>query len=73
MEPSHEPLPYPARLRRLPATEYMHMVDVGVFSEHERLEFIDGLLCRISPRRVLHARIIQECSPWLSDETFERR
>jgi len=58
MEPSHEPLPYASRLRRLTATEYMHMVDAGVFGEHERLELIDGVLCRMSPQSVVHARII---------------
>jgi Uma2 family endonuclease len=62
MEPSHEPLPYTARLRRLTATEYMHMVDAGVFGERERLELIDGVLCRMSPQSVLHARIIQMLS-----------
>lgn len=62
MEPSHESLPYATRLRRLTATEYMHMVDAGVFGERERLELIDGVLCRMSPQSVLHARIIQMLS-----------
>lgn len=62
MEPSHEPLPYATRLRRLTATEYMHMVDAGVFGARERLELIDGVLCRMSPQSVLHARIIQMLS-----------
>ncbi len=59
MEPSQEPLPYTSRLRRLTATEYMHMVDAGVFGERERLELIDGVLCRMSPQSVLYARLIQ--------------
>ncbi|WP_224368763.1 Uma2 family endonuclease [Hyalangium versicolor] len=62
MEPSHESLPYATRLRRLTATEYMRMVDAGVFAERERLELIDGVLCRMSPQSVLHARIIQMLS-----------
>jgi Uma2 family endonuclease len=76
MEPSHEPLPYTARLRRLTATEYMRMVDAGVFGEHERLELIDGVLCRMSPQSVLHARIIQMLSglifPQLSSQYLLR-
>ncbi|MFY0572551.1 hypothetical protein ACN28E_53215 [Archangium lansingense] len=53
MEPSREP-PLPAgRLRRLTAAEYMWMVDAGVFGEHERLELLDGVLCKMSPQSVL--------------------
>jgi Uma2 family endonuclease len=37
----------------------MHMVDAGVFGERERLELIDGVLCRMSPQSVLYARLIQ--------------
>lgn len=59
MEPSREP-PLPAgRLRRLTAAEYMRMVDAGVFGAHERLELLDGVLCKMSPQSVPHARIIQ--------------
>lgn len=61
-EPLHEPLPYTTRLRRLTATEYMHMVDAGVFGARERLELIEGVLCRMSPRSVVHARLIQMLS-----------
>ncbi len=58
MEPVHEPLPLMTRLRRLTAAEYMRMVDAGVFGERERLELIDGVLCRVSRQSVVHARII---------------
>jgi hypothetical protein len=50
LEPSYDPLPYATRLRWLTATEYMRIVDAGVFGAHERLELIEGVLCRKSPQ-----------------------
>ncbi|MCY1083085.1 Uma2 family endonuclease [Archangium lansingense] len=72
MEPSREP-PLPAgRLRRLTAAEYMWMVDAGVFGEHERLELLDGVLCKMSPQSVPHARIIQVLSRMLFRQLSEQ-
>jgi Uma2 family endonuclease len=62
MEFSHDSLPYMTRLRRLTASEYMRMVDAGVFGARERLELIEGVLCSRSPQSVVHARIIQMLS-----------
>jgi Uma2 family endonuclease len=62
MELPHEPLPHASRLRRLTAAEYLRMVDAGVFGEHEHLELMDGVLCRMSPQSVAHARLVQMLS-----------
>jgi Uma2 family endonuclease len=37
----------------------MRMVDSGVFGEHERLELLDGVLCKRPPQSVPPARLIQ--------------
>ncbi len=72
MEPSRELLPPPGRLRKLTASEYMRMVDVGVFGKHERLELIDGVLCRMTPQSVPHARIVQELGQLLIEQLLRR-
>lgn len=72
MEPSRELLPPPGRLRKLTASEYMQMVDVGVVGKHERLELLDGVLCRMTPQSVPHARIIQVLSRLLFKQVSEQ-
>lgn len=44
------------------------MVDVGVLGEHERLELLDGVLCRMTPQSVPHARAIQVLSRLLFEQ-----
>ncbi len=73
MEPSRELLPPLGRLRKLTAAEFMRMVDVGVIAEHERLELIDGVLCRKTPRGVPHARAIQVLSYLLIQQVSEQQ
>lgn len=62
MEPTHELVSYASRFRRLTAGEYMRMVETGIFSEHERLELLDGVLCEVGAQGGPDARVIQVLS-----------
>lgn len=52
-------------VRPLTADEVIRMVDAGILGEDERVELLDGVLTRVSPKSPEHARVISRLLEWL--------
>jgi Uma2 family endonuclease len=53
------------QLHRLSIDEYHRLIEAGVFDEDARLELIDGLLVRMSPKSREHENAIEWLNRWL--------
>lgn len=53
------------QLHRLSTDEYHRLIEAGVFDEDARLELIDGLLLRMSPKTREHENVIEWLNRWL--------
>lgn len=64
----------PEELYRYSLDEYHRLIDAGVFGEHERVELLDGVLVRMSPKTPRHERAVRWLARWLIralDERYE--
>jgi Uma2 family endonuclease len=50
----------PVPLHRLTVEQYHSMIDAGVFTEHDKVELIEGLLIEMSPIRRPHSYVVQQ-------------
>jgi Uma2 family endonuclease len=53
------------QLHRLSSDEYHRLVEAGVFDEDARIELIDGLLARMSPKTRAHEDAVAWLARWL--------
>jgi len=64
-------------LRRLSTDEYHRLIEAGAFEDFPRIELIDGLLLRMSPRTREHENAVAWLAQWLmfgvDQERFEVR
>jgi len=64
-------------LRRLSTDEYHRLIEAGAFEDFPRIELIDGLLLRTSPRTREHENAVAWLAQWLmfgvDQERFELR
>ena len=56
----------PPTLRRFSVEEYMHMHELSLFQEDERLELLDGEILKMSPIGPLHAIVVSKLSTLLA-------
>jgi Uma2 family endonuclease len=64
----------PEELYRYSLADYHRLIDAGVFGEDERVELLDGLLVRMSPKTPRHERAVRWLARWLIralDERYE--
>jgi len=45
-------------LRRWTVQEYHRMDDAGLFDPDERVELIEGVICKLSPKRTTHCVVV---------------
>jgi Uma2 family endonuclease len=53
------PIPMP-ELHRIRVRDFRRMVDVGIFSEDDRIELLEGVLIPMSPMGAPHSWVVQE-------------
>jgi len=46
---------------------YHRLIELGAFDEHERVELLEGLLVRMSPKTPRHERAVRWLARWLFD------
>ena len=64
----------PEELYRYSLDDYHRLIDAGVFGEDERVELLDGILVRMSPKTPRHERAVRWLARWLIralDEPYE--
>jgi Uma2 family endonuclease len=54
-------------VHRYSLDEYHRLIELGAFDESERVELLEGLLVRMSPRTPRHERVVRWLARWLYD------
>ena len=47
-------------IRRLTVSEYQWMTDVGILSENDRVELIDGVLVKMAAQKSRHSAVLRK-------------
>lgn len=56
----------PVRHRRFTVAEYHQMIEVGILSEDEHVEMLEGEIVEMSPQGKAHARAIRKLTRWFN-------